>query len=153
MFLPMTEKEMKKRGWKELDVILITGDAYVDHPSFGISIIGRVLENAGFKVGIISQPDWRKEDALLELGKPNLFFGISAGNVDSMVSNYTASGKKRKTDVYSPKYGTVKRPDRATIVYSNYVKSVYKNSKIILGGIEASLRRFAHYDWWQNKIR
>lgn len=153
MFLPMTEKEMKKRGWKELDVILITGDAYVDHPSFGISIIGRVLENAGFKVGIISQPDWRKEDALLELGKPNLFFGISAGNVDSMVSNYTASGKKRKTDVYSPKYGTIKRPDRATIVYSNYVKSVYKDTKIILGGIEASLRRFAHYDWWQNKIR
>ncbi len=153
MFLPMTRKEMKKRGWNELDIILITGDAYVDHPSFGIALIGRVLENEGYRVGIISQPDWKNKDALLELGKPKLFFGISAGNVDSMVSNYTASGKKRKTDVYSPKYQNIRRPDRATIVYSNYVKSVYKDSFLIIGGIEASLRRFSHYDWWQNKIR
>lgn len=149
----MTREEMKARGWDQLDVILITGDAYVDHPSFGVAIIARVLEAKGFKAGVISQPDWKNPEEITKLGKPKLFFGITAGNVDSLVANYTASRKKRKRDDYTPGGFGGKRPDRATIVYSNLVRSVFKDVPIILGGIEASLRRFAHYDWWSNRVR
>lgn len=151
--IPMTREEMKARGWDQLDVILITGDAYVDHPSFGVAIIARVLEAKGFKAGVISQPDWKNPEEITKLGKPKLFFGITAGNVDSLVANYTASRKKRKRDDYTPGGFGGKRPDRATIVYSNLVRSVFKDVPIILGGIEASLRRFAHYDWWSNRVR
>ncbi|MCS7174880.1 YgiQ family radical SAM protein [Pseudothermotoga sp.] len=153
MFLPTTKEEMEKLGWKELDVILITGDAYVDHPSFGIALIGHYLVSKGYRVGIISQPDWNSEKDITRLGRPRLFFGITAGNVDSMVANYTASMKKRKNDDYSPNGVSGKRPDRATIVYSNLVRRFFPDVPIVLGGIEASLRRFAHYDWWQDKIR
>lgn len=151
--IPMTREEMKARGWDQLDVILITGDAYVDHPSFGVAIIARVLEAKGFKVGVISQPNWKTPDEITRLGKPRLFFGITAGNVDSLVANYTASRKKRKRDDYTPGGFGGKRPDRATIVYSNLVRRVFKDVPIILGGIEASLRRFGHYDWWSNRVR
>ncbi|MEN3008647.1 YgiQ family radical SAM protein [Pseudothermotoga sp.] len=153
MFLPTTKEEMEKLGWKELDVILITGDAYVDHPSFGVALVGHYLVSKGYRVGIISQPDWNSEKDITRLGRPRLFFGITAGNVDSMVANYTASMKKRKNDDYSPNGVSGKRPDRATIVYSNLVRRFFPNVPIVLGGIEASLRRFAHYDWWQDKIR
>jgi len=152
LFLPTTVDEMKKLGWKSLDIILVTGDAYIDHPSIGVSLIGHFLVSRGYKVGIIAQPDWNT-DEITRLGKPRLFFGVTAGNVDSMVSNYTASAKKRKTDDYTPGGVGGKRPDRATIVYSNLIKKYYKGVPIVLGGIEASLRRFAHYDWWSNKVR
>lgn len=153
MFLPTTFEEVKKFGWKELDVILVTGDAYVDHPSFGIALIGHYLISKGFKVGIIAQPDWNSEKDITRLGRPKLFFGISAGNVDSMVSNYTASMKKRKSDEYSPGGIAGKKPDRAVIVYSNLVRRFFPDVPIVLGGLEASLRRFAHYDWWSDRIR
>lgn len=153
MFLPTTREEMEKLGWKELDVILITGDAYVDHPSFGVALIGHYLVSKGYRVGIISQPDWRSDKDIKRLGRPKLFFGITAGNVDSMVANYTASMKKRKNDDYTPAGIAGKRPDRATIVYSNLVRWFFPDVPIVLGGLEASLRRFAHYDWWQDKIR
>ncbi|AKI96848.1 YgiQ family radical SAM protein [Kosmotoga pacifica] len=149
----MTPSELKKLGWKELDVILVTGDAYVDHPSFGVAVIARVLQAEGFRVGIISQPDWRSLDDITMLGRPRLFFGVTAGNVDSMVANYTASKKKRKIDAFTPGGHGGKRPDRATIVYSNLIRRAFKDTIIILGGIEASLRRFAHYDWWSNRVR
>ncbi|AJC74246.1 hypothetical protein AJ81_08680 [Pseudothermotoga hypogea DSM 11164 = NBRC 106472] len=153
MFLPTTKEEMKKLGWNELDVILVTGDAYVDHPSFGVALIGHYLVSKGYKVGVIGQPDWRSERDITRLGRPRLFFGITAGNVDSMVANYTASMKKRKNDDYSPKGEAGRRPDRATIVYANLVRRCFPDVPIVLGGLEASLRRFAHYDWWQDKIR
>jgi uncharacterized radical SAM protein YgiQ len=149
----MTKKEMNNLGWEELDVILVTGDAYVDHPSFGVALIARVLEDSGLRVGVISQPDWRTADDITRLGKPKLFFGITAGNVDSMVANYTASRRKRRTDDYTPGGYAGKRPDRATIVYSNLVKKYFKDVPVIIGGIEASLRRFAHYDWWSDSVR
>lgn len=153
MFLPMTKAEMENLGWRELDVILVTGDAYVDHPSFGVAIIARVLEDTGLKVGVISQPDWLTANDITRLGRPRLFFGITAGNVDSMVANYTASKRKRKKDDYTPGGYGGKRPDRATIVYSNLVRKYFKDVPIIIGGIEASLRRFAHYDWWSDTVR
>ena len=152
MFLPTTREELKKLGWKYLDIILVTGDAYIDHPSIGVSLIGHFLVSRGYKVGIIAQPDW-KSDEITRLGRPRLFFGVTAGNVDSMVANYTASAKKRKTDDYTPGGIGGKRPDRATIVYSNLIKKFFKDVPIVLGGLEASLRRFAHYDWWSNKVR
>lgn len=152
-YLPMTRRELKKLKWKEVDIILVTGDAYVDHPSFGVAVIGRVLLAEGFRVGVISQPDWHTLKDITALGKPRLFFGVTAGNVDSMVANYTASKKRRRRDDYTPGGLGGKRPDRATIVYSNLIKSAYKDVPIVLGGIEASLRRFAHYDWWSNKVR
>jgi uncharacterized radical SAM protein YgiQ len=152
-FLPVTKKDCALRGWDQLDVILITGDAYVDHPSFGASVIGRVLEAAGLKVGIIAQPDWRRPDDFGGLGRPGLFFGITAGNLDSMVANYTAHKRPRKKDLYSPGGKPAMRPDRATIVYANRVREVFGDIPIVLGGIEASLRRFAHYDWWDNGVR
>lgn len=153
MFLPTTSEEIKKLGWKQLDIILITGDAYVDHPSFGVALIGHYLFSKGYKVGIIAQPDWNSDKDIKRLGRPRLFFGITAGNVDSMVANYTASMKKRKIDDYTPGGTSGKRPDRATIVYSNLVKRFFPNVPVILGGLEASLRRFAHYDWWVNRVR
>lgn len=152
-FLPVTEKDLKTRGWKQLDIILVTGDAYVDHPSYGVALIGRVLENQGYKVGIIAQPDWRSTKDFLKLGKPRLFSGITSGNVDSMVANYTANKKPRKTDDYSPGSKAGLRPDRAVIVYTNRAKEAFGKIPIIIGGIEASLRRLAYYDYWDNALR
>ncbi len=151
-FLPLSGNEGDTLGIRQFDIILVTGDAYVDHPSFSTALIGRVLWDAGFTVGIIAQPDWTSSADFTELGKPRLFFGISAGNVDSMVNNYTPSLKRRSADVYSPA-GIPKRPDRATIVYTNRVHELFPETPIILGGIEASLRRFAHYDYWQDHVR
>ncbi|GAA0179427.1 YgiQ family radical SAM protein [Clostridium sediminicola] len=152
-FLPTSNEEMKKRNIDELDFIIITGDAYVDHPSFGTAIIGRVLESEGFTVGVISQPDWNDVSHFKKLGKPKYGFLINSGNMDSMVNHYTSSKKRRKKDLYSPGGEIGKRPDRAVIVYSNRAREAYKNVPIIIGGMEASLRRFAHYDYWSNKIR
>ena len=151
-FLPLSAKEKDKLGIKQFDVILVTGDAYVDHPSFGTALIGRVLWDAGFTVGIIGQPNWASAIDFTMLGKPRLFFGISSGNVDSMVNNFTPNLKRRSDDVYSPA-GIPRRPDRATIVYTNKVHELFPGTPIIIGGIEASLRRFAHYDYWQDRVR
>lgn len=151
-FLPMTSKEAEKLGLDQLDVILVSGDAYIDHPAFGAGILGRVLWDAGYSVGIIAQPDWRKADDFKVLGTPRLFFGVTSGNVDSMVNNYTPNLKRRSSDVYSPG-GTLKRPDRAATVYANQVHSLFPEVTLILGGIEASLRRFAHYDYWSDSVR
>ncbi|MDO9325979.1 MAG: YgiQ family radical SAM protein [Methanoregula sp.] len=151
-FLPMSLKEGEKLGIRQFDIILVTGDAYVDHPSFGTALIARVLWEAGFTVGIIAQPDWKTDADLISLGKPRLFFGISSGNVDSMVNNFTPNLKRRSDDVYSPG-GIPRRPDRATIVYTNKVHSLFPDTPIVIGGIEASLRRFAHYDYWQDRVR
>jgi len=152
-FLPTTQQEIKSLGWKQVDIILITGDAYIDHPSFGTALIGRSLQAAGYKVAILPQPDWCKNRDFLSLGLPRLYFGISAGNMDSMVNHYTASRKKRSSDAYSPNAASGLRPDRASIIYSQKVRSLFKKTPIILGGIEASLRRIPHYDYWSNKIR
>lgn len=152
-FLPTTLEEMRQKGWESLDVILVTGDAYVDHPSFGAAMIGRYLESQGIKVGIIAQPDWRCADDIVALGKPNLFFGVTAGNLDSMVANYSPEKKSRKRDEYTENGVSGCRPDRATIVYTNLIKSRFPGVPVILGGIEASLRRLAHYDYWSNGIR
>lgn len=152
-FLPVTRRDMKDRGWNELDFLYISGDAYVDHPSFGHAIITRVLESEGYKVGIIPQPDWRCNDDFMKLGCPKLGVLISSGVIDSMVNHYTASKKKRSEDLYSPGGKAHKRPDRAVIVYTNKVRELFKDVPIIIGGIEASLRRFAHYDYWDNKVR
>ncbi|MDQ1274727.1 MAG: hypothetical protein QG610_299 [Euryarchaeota archaeon] len=152
-FLPMSSEEVKARGWKELDIILITGDAYVDHSSFGTAIIGRVLEDAGFKVGIIAQPRWENPEDFKKLGKPRLFFSVSAGNTDSMVSNLTPGLKPRDKDAYSQGGKTGLRPNRAAIIYSNRIKEAFPDVPIVLGGIEASLRRFAHYDYLSDKVR
>ncbi|MDD4183413.1 MAG: YgiQ family radical SAM protein, partial [Candidatus Omnitrophica bacterium] len=152
-FLPISKEDFKKRGWGDLDIIIITGDAYVDHPSYGAAIIGRVLEAEGFKVGIIAQPNWRNTDDFLKLGRPRLFFAITSGNVDSMVANYTANKRSRISDDYSPGARAGLRPDRALIVYSNKAREAYKDCPIVLGGLEASLRRLAHYDYWDNEVR
>jgi uncharacterized radical SAM protein YgiQ len=151
-FLPLSAKEKDNLGIQQLDVILVTGDAYVDHPSFGTALIGRVLWDAGFTVGIIAQPGKTSTADFAALGKPRLFFGISSGNVDSMVNNFTPNLKRRSDDVYSPA-GTPGRPDRATIVYTNKVHELFPDTPIVIGGIEASLRRFAHYDYWQDRVR
>ncbi|MFB3844124.1 MAG: YgiQ family radical SAM protein [Candidatus Cloacimonadaceae bacterium] len=152
-FLPTSSSEMAQRGWKQCDFIIITGDAYIDHPSFGAAIISRVLEKADFKVGIIAQPDWKSDNDWLELGAPKYAFGITAGNLDSMVNHYTAQKKLRHNDAYSPEGKFGLRPDRATIIYCNKVRQIYKGVPIIIGGLEASLRRIAHYDFWQDKVR
>ncbi|ASA56996.1 YgiQ family radical SAM protein [Vibrio gazogenes] len=152
-FLPTSRQEMDQLGWDSCDVIIVTGDAYVDHPSFGMAIIGRLLEAQGFRVGIISQPAWHNKDDFMALGQPNLFFGITAGNMDSMINRYTADKKLRHDDAYTPGNEGGKRPDRATLVYSQRCREAYKETPIILGGIEASLRRVAHYDYWSDKIR
>lgn len=152
-FLPISRRDMDERAWQELDIILITGDAYVDHPSYGAAIIARVLEHNSFKVGIIAQPDWRSTTDFTRLGKPKLFFGITSGNTDSMIANYTANKKPRQTDDYSPSGKTGLRPDRAVIIYANRVREAFPEAPIVLGGIEASLRRLSHYDYWDNKLR
>jgi uncharacterized radical SAM protein YgiQ len=152
-FLPMSRAEMDQLGWDSCDIIIVTGDAYVDHPSFGMAIIGRLLENQGFRVGIISQPDWQSKDDFMRLGAPNLFFGVAAGNMDSMINRYTADKKVRSDDAYTPGGLAGKRPDRASLVYSQRCKEAYRDVPIVLGGIEASLRRIAHYDYWQDKVR
>ncbi|WP_455211480.1 YgiQ family radical SAM protein [Kaarinaea lacus] len=151
--LPMTQTQMHELGWDSCDIILVTGDAYVDHPSFGMAVIGRTLEAQGFRVGIIAQPDWRSVDDFTALGKPNLFFGVTSGNMDSMVNRYTADRKIRSNDAYSPNGEGGKRPDRSVIVYSQRCREAYKDVPIIIGGIEASLRRIAHYDYWSDKVR
>ncbi len=135
------------------DIIIVTGDAYVDHPSFGMAIIGRLLESQGFRVGIIAQPNWQSKDDFMKLGEPNLFFGVAAGNMDSMINRYTADKKIRSDDAYTPGGLAGKRPDRASLVYSQRCKEAYKDVPIVLGGIEASLRRIAHYDYWQDQVR
>ncbi|MFL0268491.1 YgiQ family radical SAM protein [Candidatus Clostridium radicumherbarum] len=152
-FLPISKKDLIDNGIKELDFVFITGDAYVDHPSFGTAVIARILENEGFTVGIIAQPNWNNSDDFKRLGKPKLGFLINSGNIDSMVNHYTAAKKRRSDDLYSPGGKSGYRPDRAVIVYANRAKEAYKDVPIILGGIEASLRRFAHYDYWEDKVR
>ena len=152
-FLPMSRAEMEQLGWDSCDIILVTGDAYVDHPSFGMAVIGRTLEAQGFRVGIIAQPDWQSAESFKALGKPNLFWGVTAGNMDSMINRYTADRKIRSDDAYTPGDVGGKRPDRAAIVYSQRCREAYKDVPIILGGIEGSLRRIAHYDYWSDKVR
>ncbi len=151
--LPMNRDEMEQLGWDACDIILVTGDAYIDHPSFGMALIGRLLETQGFRVGIISQPNWKNVEDFRKLGKPNLFFGVTGGNMDSMVNRYTADKKIRSNDAYTPNGEAGKRPDRAVNVYSHRCREAYKNIPIIIGGIEASLRRIAHYDYWSDKVR
>ena len=151
--LPMSREEMDNLGWDSCDIIIVTGDAYVDHPSFGMALIGRLLESQGFRVGIISQPDWQSADAFTVLGKPNLFFGITAGNMDSMVNRYTADRKIRRDDAYTVNAQAGKRPDRSVLVYAQRAREAYKDVPVIIGGIEASLRRIAHYDYWSDKVR
>jgi uncharacterized radical SAM protein YgiQ len=152
-FLPMNRVEMDALGWDSCDIIIVTGDAYVDHPSFGMAVIGRMLENQGFRVGIIAQPDWQSAEPFKALGKPNLFFGVTAGNMDSMINRYTADRKIRSDDAYTPGDIGGKRPDRAAIVYTQRCKEAYSDVPVILGGIEGSLRRIAHYDYWSDKVR
>ncbi|NML87295.1 YgiQ family radical SAM protein [Polaromonas sp.] len=152
-FLPTSRAEMDALGWDSCDIVLVTGDAYVDHPSFGMAVIGRVLEAQGFRVGIIAQPDWHSAEAFKALGKPNLFWGVTAGNMDSMINRYTADRKIRSDDAYTPGDIGGKRPDRAAIVYSQRCREAWKDVPIILGGIEGSLRRIAHYDYWSDKVR
>ncbi|MBE3127601.1 MAG: YgiQ family radical SAM protein [Candidatus Atribacteria bacterium] len=154
MFLPTTREEMKELSWDKLDVIIVTGDTYIDSPYIGAAVIGKVLQAAGYKVGIIAQPDTEGEKDISRLGEPALFWGVTAGSVDSMVANYTALKKRRRKDDFTPGGKNTKRPDRAAIVYSNLIRKYFKNTKpIVLGGIEASLRRIAHYDYWDDKIR
>jgi len=152
-FLPMSRAEMDALGWDSCDIIIVTGDAYVDHPSFGMAIVGRLLEAQGFRVGIIAQPAWHSADAFKALGKPNLFFGVAAGNMDSMINRYTADRKPRSDDAYTPGGLGGKRPDRCSLVYSQRCKEAWPEVPVILGGIEASLRRIAHYDYWQDSVR
>jgi uncharacterized radical SAM protein YgiQ len=152
-FLPMSREEMDLLGWDQCDVILVTGDAYVDHPSFGMAIVGRVLEAQGFRVGIISQPDWRTTADFERLGAPKLFFGVTAGNMDSMVNRYTADKRVRSDDAYTPGGSGGRRPDRSVIVYAQRVREAFPAASVVIGGIEASLRRIAHYDYWQEKVR
>ena len=152
-FLPMSRAEMDLLGWDSCDVIIVTGDAYVDHPSFGMAIVGRVLEAQGFRVGMIAQPDWHSADAFAALGRPNLFFGITAGNMDSMVNRYTADRRVRSDDAYTPGGAGGHRPDRSVIVYAQRAREAFKDVAIVIGGIEASLRRIAHFDYWSEKVR
>jgi len=154
MFLPTTPEELKTLGWDQLDIILITGDSYIDSPFMGIAVIGKVLHDAGYRVGIIAQPDYQSEKDISRLGKPRLFWGVSAGSIDSMVANYTATGRPRRADDYTPGGRNTKRPNRATLVYANLIRRYFKDTApIVLGGIEASLRRIAHYDYWTDSIR
>ena len=152
-YLPVTRQEMLEKGWERPDFVYVTGDAYVDHPSFGHAIISRILEANGYKVAIIAQPDWKRDDSITEFGKPRLGFLVTSGNMDSMVNHYTVSKKKRSNDAYTPGEKMGKRPDYATTVYCNLIKRTYKDVPIIIGGIEASLRRLAHYDYWSNKLK
>ena len=153
-YLPTTKKEVKLRGWDELDVIIFSGDAYVDHPAFGAAVIGRVLEHAGYKVAIVPQPDWRGDYRdFTKLGKPRLFFAITAGSMDSMVNHYTAAKRLRSDDAYTPEGKAGMRPDYCTITYSNILRILYPDSIIVIGGIEASMRRLTHYDYWSDSLK
>ena len=151
--LPMSRAEMDQLGWDSCDIVLVTGDAYVDHPSFGMAVIGRVLEAQGFRVGIVAQPDWQSAEPFRALGRPNLFFGVTSGNMDSMINRYTADRKIRSDDAYTPGDVGGRRPDRAAIVYSQRCREAFHDAPIVLGGIEGSLRRIAHYDYWSDKVR
>jgi len=151
--LPMSREEMNELGWDSCDIIIVTGDAYIDHPSFGMALIGRLLESQGFRVGIIAQPGWQNAEAFKELGKPNLFFGITAGNMDSMVNRYTSDRRLRHDDAYTPDGREGKRPDRSVLVYAQRAREAFRDVPVIIGGIEASLRRIAHYDYWSDKVR
>src|SRR5438874_13783550 len=152
-FLPMTAEETRSLGWDAPDVVFVTGDAYVDHPSFAMAILGRTLEAAGFRVGIVSQPDWRSAEAWRRFGRPRLFFAVSAGNMDSMLNHYTANRKVRNADAYSPGGRIGLRPDRATLSYCQRAREAFPGVPVIAGGVEASLRRLAHYDYWSDKVR
>ena len=152
-FLPISKPDMKARGWEQCDFVYIIGDAYVDHPSFGHAIISRVLEAAGYKVGIISQPDWKNPQSINALGEPRLGFLVMGGNMDSMVNHYSVSKKRRKTDAFTPGGVMGKRPDYAVTVYCNLIRRTYPKKPILIGGIEASLRRLAHYDYWSDKLK
>ncbi|ENO98080.1 radical SAM protein, partial [Thauera phenylacetica B4P] len=152
-FLPMSRAEMDALGWDECDVILVTGDAYIDHPSFGMALVGRLLEAHGFRVGILSQPDWHSAGPFRALGRPRLYFGITAGNMDSLVNRYTSDRKIRSDDAYTPNAEAGKRPDRAVTVYAQRAREAYPGTPIVIGSIEASLRRIAHYDYWSDKVR
>ncbi len=152
-FLPICRKEMEDRGWSQPDFVYVSGDAYVDHPSFGHAIITRLLESLGYKVCILAQPDWRKRESIMEFGEPRLAFLVSAGNMDSMVNHYTVAKRKRRTDAFSPGGVMGKRPDYAVVVYCNLIRQVYKHTPVIIGGIEASLRRLAHYDYWSDTLK
>src|SRR5713226_6640431 len=151
--LPMTRQEMTARGWQEVDVIFVTGDAYVDHPSFAMAILSRVLETAGFRVAVLSQPDWHSCEPWRQFGRPRLFFAISAGNMDSLINHYTANRKLRNDDAYSPGGRIGLRPDRATLAYCHRAREAFPRVPIIAGGVEASLRRLAHYDYWSDTVR
>ena len=151
-YLPISKEDMLKRGWECVDFVIVTGDAYVDHPSFGTAIISRVLENEGFKVGIIAQPDWKNDNSISVFGRPKLGFMVNSGNIDSMVAHYTSARKKRSEDMYTPGGVAGKRPDRAVTVYCKMVRKIYGDIPIIIGGVEASLRRFAHYDYWADRV-
>ena len=152
-WLPITLKEVKQRGWEELDVILISGDAYVDHPAFGPAVIGRILEHAGYKVGIIPQPNWQDDlRDFKKFGKPRLFFGVTSGCMDSMVNHYTANKRRRSDDAYTPGGEAGFRPDYAATVYTKILKELYPDVPVLIGGIEASLRRVTHFDYWEDKL-
>ena len=152
-FLPITLSEAKARGWNELDVVFVSGDAYVDHPAFGVPLLARLLESRGLRVGIIPQPDWRSKEPFMALGRPRLFFAVAAGAMDSMVAHYTPARKLRRDDAYTPGNRHGARPNRATIIYTSRLKEAYRDVPVVIGGIEASLRRFAHYDYWEDKVR
>ena len=152
-FLPVSKEDMQARGLKEMDFVLITGDAYVDHPSFGTALISRWIEHLGYTVGIISQPDWHNTDDFMRLGRPKYGFMVNSGNIDSMVAHYTVAKRHRTVDAYSPGGKMGLRPDRAVIVYCNRIREAYGSIPIVIGGLEASLRRFAHYDYWSDSVR
>ena len=149
----MTRGEMEARGWDGVDVVFVTGDAYVDHPSFAMALLGRLLESAGFRTAILSQPEWRNCEAFREFGRPRLFFAISAGNMDSMINHYTANRKVRNDDAYSPDGQIGRRPDRSTLAYCQRAREAFHGVPVIAGGVEASLRRLAHYDYWSDRVR
>jgi uncharacterized radical SAM protein YgiQ len=151
--LPTSRAEMTELGWDSCDVILVTGDAYVDHPSFGMALIGRLLERHGFRVGILDQPDWKRVESFRALGRPNVMWGVTAGNMDSMVNRYTSDKKTRSDDAYTPDGVAGARPDRSVIVYAQKCREAFADVPLVIGGIEASLRRIAHYDYWSDKVR
>ena len=152
-YLPVCREDMEKRGWDQCDFVYVSGDAYVDHPSFGAAIISRLLESRGYRVGIIAQPDWKDPESIAVLGRPRLGFLVSGGNMDSMVNHYSVSKKRRSQDAYTPGGVMGRRPDYATVVYGNLIRRTYPDVPVIIGGIEASLRRLGHYDYWSNKVK